>query len=91
MLTDELLGKEIYGINVNNQTLFYAPLTRSFAVCDGKAILNIPGCNNCFAKWHCRGGCPYSKRGEYFTSLSPERCAMIRKIVALKLMYVSSE
>ena len=54
-------------------------------------VLNIPDCNDCFAKWHCRGGCPYAKRGEYFTSLSSERCDMIRKIVALKLMHVSSE
>ncbi len=54
-------------------------------------VLNIPGCNDCFAKWHCRGGCPYSKRGKYFTPLSPKRCAMIRKIVASKLMYVSLE
>ncbi|MBU1137277.1 radical SAM protein [Patescibacteria group bacterium] len=54
-------------------------------------VLNILDCGDCFAKWHCRGGCIYAKRGRYFTSLSPERCAMIKKIVALKLKYVSSE
>lgn len=54
-------------------------------------VFNIPGCSDCFAKWHCRGGCPYSKRGEYFTPLSSKRCTMIRKIVALKLMHVSLE
>ena len=35
MLTKALLKREVYGIEVKGQTLFYAPLTRSFALCDG--------------------------------------------------------
>jgi len=43
MLTNELLGKEIYVIDVDDQTLFYAPLTRSFAVYDGEANIGDIG------------------------------------------------
>jgi len=51
-------------------------------------VLNLPECADCFAKWHCRGGCLYAKKGDWFGKLSEERCEMIRKVVAGKLMYI---
>lgn len=54
-------------------------------------ILNIVGCESCFAKWHCRGGCIYAKNGEWFAPLNQERCEMIRDVVVRKLLFAASE
>jgi radical SAM protein with 4Fe4S-binding SPASM domain len=35
MLSERLLKKEVFSISTNGKTLFYAPLTRFFAICDG--------------------------------------------------------
>lgn len=51
-------------------------------------VLNIIGCKNCFAKWHCRGGCIYAKNGKWFTTLGRKRCEMIRDVVFRKLLFV---
>jgi len=45
-------------------------------------VLNIPGCEDCFAKWHCRGQCPYSDRPP------EERCQMTREILKQKLLWL---
>ncbi len=54
-------------------------------------VLNMPGCATCFAKWHCRGGCVYSKNGDWFSSFPVDRCAMIRDIIAHKLHTIITE
>lgn len=48
-------------------------------------VLNLNKCKNCFAKWHCRGGCPYSP------VYSNERCEMIRNIVREKVLFLIEE
>ena len=57
----------------------------------GLHVLNMKECRECFAKWHCRGGCMYAKPNNRLGSLSPERCKMIKNIVARKLLYVILE
>lgn len=54
-------------------------------------VLNIPRCSDCYAKWHCRGGCIYAKGGKWFEPMSTERCKMVREIVARKLLFAISE
>lgn len=51
-------------------------------------ILNMFDCRNCFAKWHCRGGCPYAKQGDWFVSLDSDLCDLIRMVVKMKLISV---
>jgi radical SAM protein with 4Fe4S-binding SPASM domain len=54
-------------------------------------VLNIPKCDSCIAKWHCRGGCVYAKNGKWFDSMFQTRCEMIREIVARKLLFIIDE
>jgi radical SAM protein with 4Fe4S-binding SPASM domain len=49
------------------------------------SVLNMENCRACFAKWHCRGGCPYSKCRRWPYPLTPERCALVRAVVADKV------
>lgn len=54
-------------------------------------VLNIIGCAECFAKWHCRGGCAYAKKGNMFNPLPEENCQFIRTIIKGKLLTAISE
>jgi radical SAM protein with 4Fe4S-binding SPASM domain len=45
------------------------------------------GCKNCHAKWHCRGGCPYAFENGMAAG-DPERCDLVRKVIADKLMWI---
>jgi uncharacterized protein len=49
------------------------------------SVLNMEGCSQCFAKWHCRGGCPYSRQREWPAPLNSERCDLVRTIIAEKV------
>lgn len=67
------------GINLNANTI---KSVRRFN------IFNIPKCSQCFAKWHCRGGCIYSKKGDWTNTLSSKRCNMIKNVIAYKLFHI---
>lgn len=54
-------------------------------------VLKIPSCEKCFAKWHCKGGCIYSKKGEWFSSLDEKRCEMTKFIIVEKLKTIINE
>lgn len=49
------------------------------------SVLNMEGCSQCFAKWHCRGGCPYSQQRKWPAPLNNERCDLVRTIIAEKV------
>jgi radical SAM protein with 4Fe4S-binding SPASM domain len=49
------------------------------------SVLNMEGCSQCFAKWHCRGGCPYSRQREWPAPFNSERCSLMRTIIAEKV------
>lgn len=51
-------------------------------------IFNLSKCSQCFAKWHCRGGCIYSKKGDWTNTLHPRRCDMIKDVIAHKLFHI---
>ena len=48
-------------------------------------VLNMDGCHECFAKWHCRGGCPFSRQRCWPDPLVSGRCGLIRTVVAEKV------
>lgn len=51
------------------------------------SVENRPDCKNCFAKWHCRGGCPYAfEKG--MAAHDQQRCDLVREVVADKLMWI---
>jgi radical SAM protein with 4Fe4S-binding SPASM domain len=54
-------------------------------------VLNMEGCSKCFAKWHCRGGCPYSRQREWPAPLNSERCGLVRTILAEKIYEMMRE
>jgi radical SAM protein with 4Fe4S-binding SPASM domain len=54
-------------------------------------VTNIPACSNCFIKWHCRGGCIYSKQGDWFSPLPAEICSLFRTIVMRKILTIIDE
>lgn len=53
-------------------------------------VLNMDDCENCFAKWHCRGGCIYAKQGDWFSAMDYELCDSIRWIIKNKLFLMIS-
>ena len=57
----------------------------------GLHVLNMKGCRNCFAKWHCKGGCMYAKRNNQLGTLLLEHCEMIKTVVKKKLLETVSE
>ncbi len=54
-------------------------------------VQNIPECLNCFAKWHCRGGCIYSKQGNWFSPLRSSTCSLLRSIIVGKILTIIDE
>lgn len=54
-------------------------------------VFNLKSCQSCFAKWHCRGGCIFSKQGRWFDPLGSVHCKLLRDVVLKKLLYVLSE
>jgi len=53
-------------------------------------VFNIVDCQDCFAKWHCRGGCVYAKQGDWFAAMDSDLCESIRWIVKNKLFLIIS-
>ncbi|MDD2486926.1 MAG: radical SAM protein [Candidatus Gracilibacteria bacterium] len=53
------------------------------------SILSLKECSDCFAKWHCRGGCMYANNEKWLGSINPERCDMVRKIIADKILFIA--
>lgn len=54
-------------------------------------VLNFQNCSNCFAKWHCRNGCPYYTQGKWLGQINPARCEMIQNIIKKKIKYLCCE
>ena len=54
-------------------------------------VTNISGCSDCFAKWHCRGGCIYSKQGNWFSPLHSSVCSLIKSIIIQKILIIIKE
>jgi uncharacterized protein len=51
------------------------------------SVENKSECKSCFAKWHCRGGCPYAfEKG--MANNDPQRCDLVRNVVAEKLLWI---
>ncbi|NDK08532.1 SPASM domain-containing protein [Candidatus Gracilibacteria bacterium] len=53
------------------------------------SVLGMEQCNDCFGKWHCRGGCMYANKLEWLGDINPQRCDMIRKIIADKILFIA--
>jgi len=44
-------------------------------------VSNLPGCNGCFAKYFCAGGCPAKMNGNIFDIETSQTCVMNKKII----------
>lgn len=53
------------------------------------SVLNMDDCESCFAKWHCRGCCPYSSQRRWPDTLPDERCQLVRTVVAEKIRTIA--
>ncbi len=52
-------------------------------------VLSMEECSNCFAKWHCRWWCRYANEEKWLWEIQPNRCDMIRNILADKILFLS--
>lgn len=52
-------------------------------------VISMNDCSDCYAKWHCRWWCRYANKWEWLWDLNPERCEMIRKILADKILFLA--
>jgi uncharacterized protein len=77
----------------------YLPDMRSFELEPGKVeshrkrtVDGLPYCANCFAKYHCAGGCPIRALRDTGSPFNPFRgnCAKVRRIIADELAYLAS-
>ena len=50
-------------------------------------VLDLLDCESCFAKWHCRWWCRYANNEKWLWNINPDRCDMIRNIVADKILF----
>lgn len=53
------------------------------------SVLWMEQCNDCFGKWHCRWWCMYANKLEWLWYINPQRCDMIRKIIADKILFIA--
>lgn len=55
-----------------------------------RQVQNIDGCDDCFVKWHCAGGCPIDTldEGSFYSTRNLTRCDYVRGMGKVRLLDV---